>query len=728
MNEKLITGQGNYGSLDGKPAAAMRYTEAKLSPIGELMLQDINKNTVPFVPNYDNTEEEPVVLPTQFANLLINGSNGIAVGMATSIPPHNPHAVYKALGTFIDSELKGDDPDEDKLIDIIKAPDFPTGANLLHDEKIKDIYKTGHGKVMLQSKYHVEDENTVVITEIPYKINKPAAIEKVDELSREIKNKSTGAVIKPAFPEVKEIRDESTKDIRIVIELKKGANPHKVIQKIFKKTDFETSFSANMLALITDENGGKKPKVFTLVEYLSHFIIHNMSIVKNRTEFDLNKAEDRKEVVEGIIKCLEDIDEVIKTIKLSKTQKEVISNLIEKHELSERQANSIAEMKLRSISQASKDEYDDELEKLNVRIDYYNSILESPITLLKQVKKEFLEIKKRFPKERKTTIITDKYQGQDLTDSDFMDHEDVVITLTNNGQIKSVLTKDFNATNRGTKGVKNGSVKENDFVKFIETVNTKDKLLFFTNKGECHFLPAYEIPITNKNQAAKYIYQYIDLAEGEEIIRMSYLLNKENNSSAPFIMFVTKNGLVKKLDLEQIKTKYKKIRVMNFEEEDELAAVEFVKENEDIMIFTRQGQGLRFNSDLIRPTGRNSKGVKGIKLKKENDAVVSMSVVKNNEILLITEQGFGKRIKTEDILTKNRGGQGIRIFGIKDKTGCLANTISLSEEDQEVIIATKKGIIQRQKIEKISITGNSGIGCKIVNLNKEDLLVSAAAV
>lgn len=728
MNSPLVHGQGNFGSIDGDNAAAMRYTEAKLTPTAELMLKDIDKNTVPFVPNYDETETEPFVLPGIFPNLMVNGSTGIAVGMATSIPPHNPKAMYEALDKMISNELKGEESDMDELINIIKAPDFPTGANMLHNDNIKEIYTTGRGRVILQSKYEIEDENTIVITEIPYRMNKPLAITKVHELSRESKDKKTGVITKASLPEVKEIRDESTRDIRVVIELKTGANPHKVIQKIFKKTDFQSSFSANMVALLADGTGRKRPCTFTLKEYMTNFIVHTMQVVKLRTEFDLTKAQNRKEVIDGILKCLADIDAVIKTIKDSKTHSEVVTNLMQAHDLTERQATSIADMKLRSVSQASAADYEKEGNELQAKIMDYQAILATPVTLLMQVRSEFNTIKKQFSDERKTEIIHSKFDTANLTDADFIDHEDVVITLTKKGQIKSVPVKYFNTTGRGSKGVKNGNVKEDDYVRFLERINTRDKLLFFTNRGECHFLWAYEIPIQSKNQAAKFIYQYLDLAEGEEIIRMSYLYADETKETVPYLMMATRNGIIKKLATTQLKTPHKKVRVMSFETGDELAAIEFIYDDTDIMMFTRQGQGLRTDANLIRPSGRAAKGVRGIKLKKDNDAVISMTSVGANELLMLTEAGYGKRINPEQILTKGRGGQGVRVFGIKEQTGQLSSVITVNKDDEEIILATRKGQIQRQKIDKIRVMGNNATGVRVVTLNKGDRLVSASAV
>ena len=712
MRYPLITGHGNFGSVDGDTPAAMRYTEAKMSVVGEQMLKDIHKDTVDFIPNFDESTNEPSVLPTFFPNLLANGTTGIAVSMATSIPPHNAEDLYKALQFIIKSELEEKPIEIDDLIEIVKAPDFPTGGEIIELKDIHKGYKTGKGKVTIRSKYVIEevkDREQIVVTEIPFKVNKAKLVEDIDNMR------------KNSLDEIKEVRDESDKDgIRIVIELKKGANSNWIIRKLLKHTQLQDTFSMNMVALVNN-----KPVQFTLKEALEYFLAHVAEVIVRRTQFDLNKAEKRKHIVEGILLCLDQIDEVIATIKKSKTNADVIANLQNKFELSEEQAKSIVDMRLRALSQASAEEYQAELENLNDNIGKWTDILSDEKVLLRTMQSELAEVAELYKGERKTKIVKDYVEISN--DRLLIKDENLVITLTSNGIIKSVNEAEFTTKSRGTKGSKSSAFKENDSIRFMLTLNARADILFFTNKGRCHVLEAFKIPVVKKSQSGKYINNYLNLEDDEVIVSMLERDVREKNLD---LLFVTKHGVGKRLELSDLSQTRSITKVINFREGDELVSVLLFGKNQEIMLLTANGQGIRFNPDAegskgMRPMGRSAIGVNAVNLVDDDYVVEAVAIEPDMNLFLITENGYGKRIGLDDFATISRGTKGVRAIGINERTGPLVGALMVQDDD-ELFIATEKGLVNRITLDDIRVMGRNASGVKVINLNDDDCVVSVS--
>ncbi len=690
----------------------MRYSEMKLSNHGEQMLKDIHKNVVDFKLNFDESCQEPTVLGTLFPNLICNGSMGIAVGMATSIPPHNASDVYKAIKLMISNELEGKETSIDDIISIIKAPDFPGGAEVISLKEIHEGYRTGRGKVVVRSKYMIEEvkgREQIVITEIPYKVNKAKLVEKIDELRRE------------SLDSIKEIRDESDKDgTRIVIELKKDANSSWVVKKLLKQTQMQDNFSMNMVALA---NG--KPVTFNLKDSLECFLAHVAEVITRRTQFDLDKSEKRKHLVEGILSCLDNIDEVVACIKSSETNAIIATNLQENFGLSEEQAKNIADMKLRALNMASVEDYKSELQTLNENIDKWSGIINDQEILLRTMQLEIEEISKLYEGERRTAII----DGVDIDSSDreLVKDENLVITLTSKGIIKSVSETEYMTKGRGTKGSKSSKLKDDESIEFMIMLNSRDDILFFTNKGRCHVIEAFKIPISSKSTMGKYINNYINLEPEENIVSM---ISKSFNTKGSDLIFVTKFGVGKRLELSSLSSRQAVTKVIGFRENDELVYATLYSKGQEVIVFTSEGQGVRFNPNAngtkgMRPMGRSAAGVNVVKLI-EDDFVVGMSTVNNEEsLLLVTEKGFGKRDSFEDFTTISRGGKGVISIGINEKTGKLLKAMSVKESD-ELFIATKNGLLSRIPIAGIRIMGRSASGVKIINLNEGDTVVSVS--
>lgn len=712
MRYPLVTGHGNFGSVDGDTPAAMRYTEAKMSVVGEQMLKDIHKDTVDFMPNFDESTNEPSVLPTFFPNLLANGTTGIAVSMATSIPPHNAEDLYKALQFIIKSELEEKPIEIDDLIEIVKAPDFPTGGEII---KLKDVhkgYKTGKGKVTIRSKYTIEEvkgREQIVVTEIPFKVNKAKLVEAIDNMR------------KNSLDEIKEVRDESDKDgIRIVIELKKGANSNWIIRKLLKHTQLQDTFSMNMVTLVNN-----RPVQFTLKEALEYFLAHIAEVIIRRTQFDLNKAERRKHIVEGILLCLDQIDEVIATIKKSKTNADVIANLQNKFELSEEQAKSIADMRLRALSQASAEEYQAELESLNDNIGKWTDILGDEKVLLRTMQSELAEVAELYKGERKTEIVKDYVEISN--DRLLIKDENLVITLTSNGIIKSVSEAEFTTKSRGTKGSKSSAFKENDSIRFMLTLNARADILFFTNKGRCHALEAFKIPVVKRSQSGKYINNYLNLEDGEVIVSMLERDVREKNLD---LLFVTKYGVGKRLELSGLSQTRSITKVINFREGDELVSVLLFGKDQEIMLLTANGQGVRFNPDAeggkgMRPMGRSAIGVNAVNLVDDDYVVEAVAIEPDMNLFLITENGYGKRTGLDDFATISRGTKGVRAIGINERTGPLVGALMVQDDD-ELFIATEKGLVNRITLDDIRVMGRNASGVKAINLNDDDCVVSVS--
>lgn len=709
MRYMLIDGHGNFGSVDGDPAAAMRYTESRLSHVGSYMLKDIKKDTVDFQPNFDETEREPIVLPSLFPNLLANGTDGIAVGMASSIPPHNVGSLNEALQFIIQKTLEGEEADIEDLIRIVQMPDFPTGGTIINLAEVQKAYRTGKGRAVIRSKYTIEEgkhgEQKIVITEIPYKVNKAKLIEKIDELRKD--NKIEG---------IKEVNDDSDqKGLSIAVTLKKGTNSNFVVKNLLKYTDMQASFSMNHVALFE-----RTPKQFTLKEALDEFLAHVANVILRRTQFDVNKAQARMHIIEGIIIALNDVDGVLGIIKASKNNQEAIATLSERYEMSDVQAKNIIEIKFKSLSQSSIDELYAEKDELEGKINIWNSILTDEEVLLHTMSSELNEMADKFSSERKTD-----YQEVDgkITDRELIKDQDLVITISEKGIIKAVDASEYQSSSRGTKGQKNAKLKEDDNVKFMFMVNSRDDLLIFTNKGRCHLLEVYKLPIMKRSQQGKYLANYISF-EDEEIVN---ILPKTQDDNQADLLLITRFGIGKRLELSELSSRMRSTKVITFKENDELVDVVFIEDGDEVLTLTASGQAVRFNPNAegskgIRPMGRAAAGVRVIKLAEDDFVIKSVVVESEKQLLLITENGYGKRVEFEEFSTLNRGAKGVRSIGLSDKTGILVDAASIS--DEELFIATVDGIVNRIKTDDIRTMGRQAAGVKVINLNENDAVLS----
>ena len=722
----LVQGHGNFGSLDGDPPAAMRYTESRLTPVGELMMIDLNKNTVPMVSNFDDSEVEPSVLATFFPSLLANGSAGIAVGMGCSIPPHNARALYDTLQKMLDAILAGEELSDDDIIASVMAPDFPTGGVIVDMAKVIEGYKTGRGSVRLRCKYEVEtikNNNAIVVTEIPYKVNKSRLMEQLDNLYRTSMSE-----------ELKSVCDESDKDgLRIVIELKKDVNVQWVIKKLLKHSDLQSSYGMNLIALYQGS-----PIRFTLKSALDVFLSHVSTVLTNRTQYDKEKAENRLHIVEGILTCLDQIEAVIATIRSVKDNKALVPTLMQAYGLSEEQAKTIAEMKLRSLSKASKEDYASEADNLRNAIALYTSILTNEVVLIQTMKQELATIAEKFTDERRTSISTEEDNKSDLRE--MIKEENLVITMTQNGVIKSVSDSEYSVQGRRVKGVKGNNLRDDDVVKFMLSVNSKDDLLFVTNKGRCHTLPVYKLPVTNRKSAGKYINNFLSLEDGEVVIS----LLSRNVKTKGDLFFVTRKGVGKRLPIEQLSVIRSVTKVLSFREDDELVGCQLMKNGCQLLLITAQGRGLRFDPNAknssIRPMGRSAAGVNAIKLY-ENDVVVGLVVIDTTlsklaggtddeivgQCLLISENGFAKRMNLKEITLKCRDGYGIIAFNVTDKTGCVVGAVPALEEDT-LLIASRNGKVVRTPMANIAVYSRTAAGVKTINLDEGDVVVSVSSL
>lgn len=722
----LIDGHGNFGSVDGDPAAAMRYTESRLSRYGQELLNSINKNTVDFKPNYDQEEEEPVVLPTLLPNMLLNGTSGIAVGMATKIPSHNIRDVYRACYKIIDNTIEGKETTIDEVIDLIQAPDFATGGTIMGLSGVREGYKTGKGKVIVRSKYHLEESKkgtSIVIDEIPYKVNKQKLIENILELSKDVKN-SKGTIIKPSiFPQIKEIRDESDKDgLRVVIDLKKDENPQIVINNLISNTKFQDSFSMNLTCLCNGE-----PKLMNLLDMLNEFLAHAASVVTRRTEFDLDKANKRLNIVEGILMCfmqdpenpeLEVIDRVTHIIRKSDNPVEGLMEL----GFNQAQAEYICEMKLRSLSKASQEKLENEKNELIANIDEYNAILTDDVVLLNKIKTEFIELETKFGDDRRTEIEID---CTSIEEEDLIKDETLIITYTTEGTIKAVEEKEYKSQKRGGKGVKGTNTKDDEIIKFMFTTSSKDDLLFFTSEGRCHVLKAYRIGKSTKAAKGRNINNYLNLNIGEKIVSVlnTNIKNKDN-----YLLMITKLGQIKKLSLSELSTRFAVTKVITFKEGDSLVQA-LLNNGENVLIVTANGMSLRIDTaaegnKAIRPMGRNAAGVIGINVS-EDDEVVDMCTLHDNELILtVTEQGFGKKTNNEEWNVIGRGGKGV-VAHDTSKAGKIVSVLTVHDDD-ELFIATEQGLITRIPTTGIRTCGRSSKGVKVINLNNDDKVASVS--
>ena len=700
----LAQGQGNFGSIDGDDAAAMRYTEVKMSKIAKEMLRDINKDTVDFMPNFDEEEMEPIVLPSRFPNLLVNGSNGIAVGMATNMAPHN-------LGESIDAcvaYMKNPEISIEELNKILPGPDFPTGAYILGKSGIKDAYQTGRGKVKLRAVAKIEpfkkNRERIIVSEIPYQVNKSRLIEKIADL---VKDKKIDGI--------SDIRDESDrKGMRIVIEIKRDSNANIVLNNLYKYTQLETTFGIINLALVDGI-----PQVLNLKELIEYYIDHQKEVVTRRTSFDLSKAKARKHIVEGLIIAIDNIDEIIRIIRSSYDNDEIKKIFFEKFNLTDKQSQAILDMQLKRLSGLEIDKLNAENKELEETISYLLSILNSEENLIKLIISEMEEIKDKFSDDRRSKIIPD--EGE-IDIEELIEKEDVLLTLTNDGYIKRLPIDTYKVQNRGGKGIAAGNTKEGDFIKKIKTTNTHEDLLFFTSLGKVYSLKTYEVPEGSRQSRGTAIINILNLESGERITEMMTLSELNEDSQ---IVLQTKDGTIKKTDAENFTNIRKNgIIAISLKDGDKLISVRQIDKEEELIISTKKGMTIQFNSQDLRSMGRIAQGVRAIKLA-EGDEVVSMNI-KGDEtyLLVVTENGFGKKTSFNNFKNQNRGGKGVKCHKVTDKTGKVVDTLPV-DLDNDIMMVSLSGDMIRLSVRDISIMGRSTVGVKLKNLTEDgDRIVS----
>ena len=707
IRHQLVDGHGNFGSVDGDGAAAMRYTEARMTPLALQMLRDIDKETVDFIPNFDGEEKEPVVLPSRFPNLLVNGSNGIAVGMATSIPPHN-------LGETIDAAVKIIDEPEcsiDDLCKIVKGPDFPTGAIIMGKNSAKQAYKTGQGKVVVRAVTEIEETNKgrqqIIVTEIPYQVNKARLIEKMADLVKEKRIEG-----------ISEIRDESNrKGMRIVIELKKDANAQIILNRLYKHTQMQESISMIMLAIVDG-----RPRILTLREILDEYLKHQKEVMTRRTIYDKKKAEARAHILEGYRIALDNIDEIIKIIRSS--YNDAKERLMERFGLSEIQAQAILDMQLRRLQGLEKEKIENEYQELLKKIAYYTQLLEDEHMLMGVVKTELLEIKNKWGDKRRTKIKADETE---IDEEDLIEEENVCITLTHLGYIKRVPVDTYKSQRRGGKGVTGITTRENDFVKNLIMTSTHDYLMFFTNTGKAHKIKAYEIPEATRTAKGTPAVNFLNLMQRE---RITAVIPIKEFAEDKFLIAVTKQGTIKKTALSNFDTNRKTgLIAMNLKDGDELIGIKQTSGTNNVIIVTKNGKCICFSEDDVRPMGRIAGGVRAIKLEKDDEVVAMELVEPGQELLVVTKKGFGKRTKVEDYKIQVRGGKGLLTYDKAKfkKTGELVGAMAVDNDD-EILLINSDGIIIRMAAKEISKLGRATQGVKIMNVGEEANIIALAKV
>lgn len=706
----LVDGHGNFGSEDGDGAAAMRYTEARLSKISMEMVADINKNTVDFVPNFDETEKEPVVLPARYPNLLVNGTSGIAVGMATNIPPHNLTETINAIVKIIDNKVdENRDTQIEEVMDIIKGPDFPTGATILGRKGIEEAYRTGRGKIKTRAVSEIETmengKSRIVVTELPYMVNKAKLVEKIASLVKEKK-----------IDGITDLRDESDQEgTRVVIEVRRDANANVILNQLYKHTQMQDSFGVIMLALVNGE-----PKVLNLLQMLNEYLKHQEDVVTRRTKFELNKAEERAHIIKGLLIALDNIDEVIKIIRGSRTTQDAKNNLIERFGLSDAQSQAIVDMRLRQLTGLAREDLEAEYEELMAKIDYLKSILEDENKLLTVIKEEILIVRDKFGDDRRTKI---GINIGDLSDEDLIPEEDTVVAMTNLGYIKRMTVDNFKSQNRGGKGIKGMQTINDDFIKDMYIVSTHDYILFLTNTGRIYKLKCYEIPEAGRTARGMAIVNLLQLQPGEKISAMIQMRDFEENK---YLLMATKNGTIKKTSLMAYTNIRKSgIQAITLRENDELIDVMICDSQDNVMMITKDGQGIKFRVTDVRETGRSAMGVKGIELNSK-DEVVSMQLESMGEyILIVSANGMGKRTLFSEFKLQNRGGKGVKCYKISDKTGEVIGAKAVNDGN-EIMMITNEGIIIRMSVDDISVLGRVTLGVKLMNTGKNDDIVVAS--
>ncbi len=702
---ELIDGHGNFGSIDGDSAAAMRYTEARMTRLASELLRDIDKETVPFVPNFDDSLKEPSVLPSRFPNLLVNGSNGIAVGMATSIPPHNLREIIDALVFMIDHE----EADTEDLLEIVTGPDFPTGAELIGIEGVRAAYRTGRGKAVVRSKATIEElkngKHQIIVTEIPYQVNKSKMLEDIANL---VKNKKIDGIT--------DLRDESSREgIRIVIELRRDVNPNVMLNKLYKNTQLQSTFSMISIALVNRE-----PKVLTLYELLDYYIRHQKEIETKKTIYELNKAKDRAHVLEGYRIALDHIDEIIKVIKASNDTAIAQTRLMADFKLSEIQSKSILEMRLQRLTGLEREKIETEYKGVLERIEWFHEVLSSEKILMKIIKDDLLEIKNRYGDQRRTEISLSE---EDFEIEDLIEEKEVTITMTQRGYIKRVPQDTYQAQNRGGRGKTGLSTRDEDIVVNIFNTSTHSDILYFTNLGRVYKKKAYKIPESTRTARGLAIVNLLELNPGEYVTAVKPVKVFDDR----FIVLVTKMGIIKRMTLKTLDTSRKSgIYAINFRNpEDELIAVRITSGENELLIASKKGKAIRFKEEQVRLMGRTAYGVVGINLEDE-DAVIAMVLIKEDESLLaVTEKGYGKRTCVEEYRSQIRGGKGILTYNISEKTGNIVDVLSTRERD-EILIINSDGIVIRLRTDEISLIGRNTSGVILMRTTEESRVVSIA--
>ncbi|EMT52709.1 DNA gyrase subunit A [Brevibacillus borstelensis AK1] len=706
MRYLLVEGQGNFGSVDGDPAAAMRYTESRMSKLALELLRDIDKETVNFTPNYDGRKEEPVVLPSRFPNLMVNGSAGIAVGMATNIPPHNLVEVIDGVVAMIDNP----DITLQDLMKIIKGPDFPTAGEILGYSGIRRAYETGRGSIIMRAKTMIEEEKgkpRIIVTELPYQVNKARLVEKIAELVREKKLEG-----------ITDLRDESDrKGMRIVIELRRDVVPKVVLNNLFKHTQMQSTFGVNMLALVDN-----RPRVLNLRDMLYYYLQHQREIIRRRTEYDLKQAEARAHILEGLRIALDHIDEIISLIRSSQTTEEARDGLMNRYGLSYEQAQAILDMRLQRLTGLEREKIENEYQELLAKIAELRSILADENKIYAIVREELEEIKEKFGDERRTVITFDE---ESIEDADLIPEEDVVITLTHDGYIKRLPVTTYRAQKRGGRGIQGIGTKDNDFVEHLYITNSHDHIMFFTSKGKVYRLKGYEIPDLNRTAKGTPIINLIQIEKGE---RVSAVIPVKEFSEDRYLFFGTKKGIIKKTELAA----YANIRrgglfAVNLREDDELIAVRLTDGNQEIIMGTRNGMSVRFKESDVRTMGRSATGVKGISLDDDDD-VIDMDVIKPNaEVLIVTANGYGKRTPVEEYRIQSRGGKGIKTHNVTERSGHVVG-LKVVEPEEDLMIITTSGIIIRTEMKGISVMGRYTQGVKLIRLSENEQVGSVAKV
>ena len=707
----LVDGHGNFGSVDGDSAAAMRYTEARLSRISMEMLADINKNTVDFVPNFDETEKEPTVLPSRIPNLLVNGTSGIAVGMATNIPPHNLTEVINAVLQIIENEKENKETLIDDILKIVKGPDFPTGATILGTRGIEEAYRTGRGKIRVRAVTEIETmpngKNMIIVTELPYMVNKAKLVEKIAELHKDKKVDGITA-----------LRDESSREgMRIVIELRKDVNPNVVLNQLYKHSQLQDTFGVIMLALVNNE-----PKILNILDMLKLYLLHQEDVVTRRTKYDLNKAEERAHILKGLLIALDNIDEVISIIRSSKTTAEAKQRLCDRFDLSDVQSQSIIDMRLRKLTGLEREATENEYNEIMIRIAEYKKILSDRNELLTVISNEITIIRDKYGDDRRTAIGYDEF---DISMEDMIPCENTVVAMTSLGYIKRMTVDNFRSQNRGGKGIKGMQTIANDYIEELFMTTSHHYIMFFTNKGKVYRLKAYEIPEAGRTARGTAIVNLLQITADEKITAVIPLKEYEDDK---YLFMATKNGTVKKTKInEYINIRKKGLQAINLRDDDELIEVKITDNTNDIILVTKNGMCIRFKETDVRNTGRNSMGVIGMNLTFDDEIVAMQVSSQGSDILIVSEKGLGKRTDIEEFGVQHRGGKGVKCYKITEKSGVVIGA-KIIDENREILLITNEGIVIRLAVSGISKLGRITTGVKLMNVDSEkDIFVATMA-